>query len=45
MEAEEFPKIPFHSIPKGSRADLFFHDNAQAMKFILIFQEKKDEIL
>ena len=45
MEAKEFPKIPFYSISKGSRADFFLHHNAQAMKFILIFPEKKDETL
>ncbi len=45
MEAKKFPDISFYSIPKGSRADFFLYRNAQAMIFILIFPDKKDEVL
>ena len=44
LEAKKLPYITFHSISKRRRTNLFFYDNPQSVKKILILLDKKDEI-
>ena len=45
VEAKEFPKISFDSIPISCRSNLLFHHDAQSMEPQFILLKKEDEML
>lgn len=43
VEAKEFSRIPFDSIPISRRSSLFFYHHTQSMEPQFILEEKEDE--